>query len=355
MEIVRLPKLGKTIEHAIVTKIYIEKGGTVEKGDKLFEIEIDKASMDILSPIAGTMKNVFVETNQIIKINSPMALVADKNETVDEKLIAQLQSEVEIISQPKFQSEVSQQLLTGDGDINMSTKDLKLGSAIKLSRLQAITANKMVESKRTIPCFYLTLEVNATDLVAYREKVNIESSVKISYNDFIIKSLSESLVKFPLMTGQLYSNSEIVIAETIDIGFAAESANGLVVLVIRDADKKNIIKIAADSKLLIERAEKGQLTPADLEQGCFTVSNLGAFGVETFIPIVICGQCGILGIGQIADKCQTDGKNVVIQKMMSITLSVDHRIVNGSYAAGFLDFIKQYLQDVSNFENISKA
>ena len=112
--------------------------------------------------------------------------------------------------------------------------------------------------------------------------------------------------------------------------------------------KKNIRQISSDSKSLIEKARGNKLSPSDLEGGCITVSNLGAYGVDNFIPIVVPGQCSIFGIGRINDICVPDNGNMLIRKQMNITLSVDHKVVNGAYAAQFMDYIHKLLEDATN-------
>ena len=114
-------------------------------------------------------------------------------------------------------------------------------------------------------------------------------------------------------------------------------------------NKKNVRQIARDSQALIERAKNDKLDLSDLEGGCITVSNLGAFGIESFIPIVVPGQCSILGIGRITDTCVPDNGNILIRKLMNMTLSADHKVANGAYAAQFLDFVKKMLEDPKQF------
>jgi pyruvate dehydrogenase E2 component (dihydrolipoamide acetyltransferase) len=170
----------------------------------------------------------------------------------------------------------------------------------------------------------------------------------ISYNDFIIRAVAIGLQKFPIMTGQLAGNA-IKLPCTINIGLAVSTPGGLVVPVVKDAHKKNVKQIAADTKALIEKAQNEKLLLTDLEGACITVSNLGVFGIDSFIPIVIPGQCSILGIGRITDTCVPDNGNVIIRKLMSMTLSVDHKVANGAYAAQFLDFTRKLLEDTSTF------
>ena len=207
----------------------------------------------------------------------------------------------------------------------------------------------MVESKRGIPCFYLTVKADVTDLVELRTKLNTSSvqpgPAKISYNDFIIRAVAIGLRKFPIMTGQLVGDT-IKLADTINIGLAVSTPNGLVVPVVKDAHKMDLKQIVAAVKVLVEKAQNEKLLLTDMEGACITVSNLGAFGIESFIPVVIPGQCSILGIGRITD---TSIPKKGDRKLMSMTLSVDHKVANGDYAAQFLDFVRKLLEDASTF------
>ncbi|GAG71902.1 unnamed protein product, partial [marine sediment metagenome] len=223
--------------------------------------------------------------------------------------------------------------------------EVKLGETIPLNRIQKITAQKMLQSKREIPCFYLTVKADVTDIVELRTKLNKTSPskgrIKISYNDFIMRAVAIGLEKFPIMTGQLAGDT-IRLAEAIGIGLAITVPGGLVAPIVKDVNKKDVTQIARDSKVLIEKARSNKLSLTDLEGGCITVSNLGAFGIESFIPIVVPGQCSILGIGQITETCVPDNGNIITRKLMNMTLSVDHKVTNGAYAAQFLDSVERY-------------
>ena len=213
----------------------------------------------------------------------------------------------------------------------------------------------MLRSKQEIPCFYLNVRADVTDLVAYRAKLNQAGERRVSYNDFIIKAIAMGLEKFPIMTGQI-DGDDIKIAKSIGVGLAISTPEGLIAPIVKDPDKKTVAEIARYSRQLVERAKNNQLTLEDLEGGCITVSNLGAFGVDSFIPIVVPGQCSILGIGKITDICVPAGDTpdtLGVRKTMNMTLSVDHKVANGGYAAQFLDFVKKTLEDPANFEIVN--
>jgi pyruvate dehydrogenase E2 component (dihydrolipoamide acetyltransferase) len=222
-----------------------------------------------------------------------------------------------------------------------------LGTTVPVNRLQRITAERMLKSKQEIPCFYLTVKADVTALVGRRTELNAAGDVKVSYNDFIIKAVATALEKFPMMTGQLAGDA-IKLADAIHVGLAISVPDGLVAPLVKDVNKKDLKQVARDSQALVERARADKLDLSDLEGGCITVSNLGAFGIESFIPIVVPGQCTILGIGQIADTCVPDSGNILVRKLMNMTLSVDHKVANGAYAAQFLDYTRKLLEDPSS-------
>jgi pyruvate dehydrogenase E2 component (dihydrolipoamide acetyltransferase) len=396
---VRLPQLGQTMEEGTVVNCLIKLGDEVKKGDIIFEIETDKATIEMESPADGFVKHILVEVNQTLPVGTPLLVLGGKDEKVPQSFLDLLKGGAPVTSsadavvhpaaepvkaQPQVSKPVSRVMAsprarklaeelgvdltnlagTGPGgkiteeDIKKAaaskpapaavTAEIKLGETIPLNRLQKITAERMLKSKREIPCFYLTVKADVTNLVELRTKLNRTGSMKIAYNDFIMRTVAIGLQKFPLMTGQLAGDA-IKLANTINVGLAVSTPSGLIVPVVKDVHKKNVKQIAADTKALIEKAQDEKLLLTDLEGACITVSNLGAFGIESFIPIVIPGQCSILGIGRITDTCVPNNGSVMVRKLMNMTLSVDHKVANGAYAAQFLDFVRKLLEDVSTF------
>jgi pyruvate dehydrogenase E2 component (dihydrolipoamide acetyltransferase) len=401
---IRLPQLGETMDNGTIVSCLVKVGDQVKKGDIIFEIETDKATLEMESPADGFVKHILAELNQTLPVGTPIMILGDKDEKVSQSFINQLlgststgsvaeaapavepaKAEPEpskpagkIMASPRAKKlaeelGVDLETVTGTGpagkiieedvkaaatktrDEGRGTRDeqaeVKLGDTIPLNRLQRITAEKMLKSKQEIPCFYLMVRADVTDLVALRAKMSESGDVKVSYNDFIMKAVAIGLEKFPIMTGQLAGDS-IKLADAINIGLAITVPGGLIAPIVKDANKKDIKQIARDSQSLIERARNNKLAPSDLEGGCITVSNLGAFGIDNFIPIVVPGQCSILGIGRITDTCVPDGGNILVRKLMNMTLSVDHKVANGAYAAQFLDFIRKQLEDTSTYENL---
>ena len=390
---IKLPQLGQTMEEGTVVTCLTKVGEQVNKGDIIFEIETDKATLEMESPAEGFVKHIFVEAGQTLPVGDPLLVLGEKDEQVPQSFIDSLTAAAEpaaaaptpapaaVPTQPQAQpskkvkaspraKKLAKQLgvnietIAGTGpdgritedDIKKAAEstsqapapeDVKLGQTIPLNRLQKITAQKMLQSKHEIPCFYLTVKADVTELVALRTETNKTSDVKISYNDFIIRAVALGLEKYRIMTGQALGDN-IQLAGSINIGLAISVPDGLVAPILKDVNKKNLTQIARDSQALVEKARNNKLSPNDLAGGCITVSNLGAFGIESFIPIVVPGQCSILGIGQITDTCTPENGNIIVRKLMTMTLSVDHKVANGAYAAQFLDSVRQMLQDPEN-------
>ena len=398
---VRLPQLGETMDTGTVVSCLVKVGDEVKKGDVIFEIETDKATLEMESPAGGFVKHILAAVDQTLPVGAPLLVLGDKDEDVPQSFVdslaggapAEVQGPAEVVpaakaaeAEPlkpagrvmasprakKLAEELGVDLavLSGTGPGGKITEQdvqkaagakapkpiapaapalqAALGKIVPLNRLQKITAERMLKSKREIPCFYLTVRADVTGLVQLRTKLNAAGGVKLSYNDFIMKAVATGLEKFPIMTGQL-DGETIRLAETIGIGLAISVPDGLVAPIVKDVHRKDVRQIARDSQALVERARANKLAPTDLEGGCITVSNLGAFGIDNFIPIVVPGQCSILGIGQITDTCVPDNGNILVRKLMNMTLSVDHKVANGAYAAQFLDFVRKLLEDAKGF------
>jgi len=164
-------------------------------------------------------------------------------------------------------------------------------------------------------------------------------------------ALAKGMKQYPIMTGQL-GHDCIILSPTIDIGLAIAAGNGLVAPVVRDVGGKTLEQIAAAGRDLIARAKDNKLTADDLAGGCITISNLGGMGIDSFIPIVVPGQCSILGVGRIISTPMPSGKgDILIRKIMNLNLSVDHRIANGADAAQFLDYVKKQLEHPDELAN----
>ena len=367
-----LPQLGKSMQEGTVVHLCVEIGQEVAVGDVVFEIETDKATMEVESTEAGCVKAVLVEVGQTVPINTPVLVLGEP----DENVTAYLQNKIRhthdpagpaagapqkgVPAQVQFVAkEMGVDLATAgpaeairkvDAQLRKTAEPtdpaaIQLGRVIPLSRLQKVTAQKMVWSKQNIPCFYLNVRVNASRLIEFRSQWNaqVDEAAKISFNDLILRALTLAVQHYPIMTGTL-TDKHIQLSDSVDIGLAVSTDDGLVAPILKGCDRKSLAELSAASRELIERAKARKLDVSDLEGGCMTVSNLGGFGVDSFIPIVVPGHTSILGVGMIQDAVLPVDKTPAVEKIMNLTLSVDHKVVNGAEAAQFLDLVKKMLE-----------
>ncbi len=222
-----------------------------------------------------------------------------------------------------------------------------------LSRIQRLIGQRMLSSKQNKPCFYLALRADVTDLMASRHTLSKNLGVKVTSNAFFIRALALAATEYPLMVGRLVHlepqdslpTEVIQIAEHVNVGFAVNSAQGLVVPVIQQAENQSLAEIAGQEKQLTDRARSNKLTLADLEGETIALSNLGAFDIDTFLGIVPPPVSTILTAGKVIATAVPWNGHVIVRKMVSLSLAVDHRVVDGAYAARFLQSLAQKLED----------
>ncbi len=406
VRVVPLPQLGQTMEEGTLVNCLVSVGDEVHKGDVLFEIETDKATLEMESPADGFVKAIVAEVGQTLPIQAPLLILGPRDVDVSSDYIAAVRggtagaapapgkaepaaapaaaaSEAppvektapttpgRVFATPRAKlvaaelgvdlsgvTPAAQGLRIVEADVRQAVASgttppteagYRLGQRIPMNRLQRIVGEKMLLSKQTIPCFYLNIQVDMTAIVKLRERLNKGQEVKVSFNDFLIKAVALGLRHYPIMTGQLDGDA-IVLAPTIDVGLAIATPSGLVAPIVKNAADKSLREISVACKGLIERARADKLSLDDLTGGCITVSNLGGFGIDSFIPIVVPGQTSILGVGRIRDVCVPSDGNILVRKMMHLNLSVDHKVANGADAAQFLDFVKKTLEHTEGLE-----
>ncbi len=212
-----------------------------------------------------------------------------------------------------------------------------------LSAMRRVVANRMFESKRDIPHFYLMIEMDMTECMAYRAELNAPGDVKVSYNDILMKACA---MAFRDNRGMLaaWGGDKVVIKTQINIGLAVSIDDGLMVPVVKDVDRKTLAQISVESAELVKRARSKKLTPDEYEDGRLTISNLGMMDIDNFIPIVNPGEAAIMGVGRIKEKVVAIDGGIRVRNMMNVTLSADHRVVDGAVAATFLKQVKDLME-----------
>lgn len=404
---VPMPRLSDTMEEGKVLQWYKQVGDDVKKGELLAEIETDKAVMDLESVEEGTLLQLLVAAGGSAALGAPIALVGEESELGQEiaatALSATGSDEHEAgaavtdgsppttppATQPASKAETqgtagrikasplarrlaAEQGLdlatikgTGPGgrivkdDVEKAARDVVVAEdpaalpssseVASLSRMQATIVRRMLESKTTVPHFYLTLEVDMSAAKAMRAEVNAAWSKEehISFNDLVIRATAMSLMRHPDANGS-YQDGGFVYHKEANIGIAVAVPNGLLVPVLRNCDTKPLRQLTVEAKVLVERTREGKNRPGDLEGGTFTVSNLGMFGVRDFYAIVNPPQSAIIAVGGIEPRPVVRDGEIVVRDIMYLSISADHRILYGAPAAEFLRDLKDLLENPYN-------
>ena len=393
--IIEMPKLSDTMEEGIILKWRKKEGEEIKQGEVLVDIQSDKADMELEAYDSGVVKKIFVNEGIGAKVGEKIAIIAAQNEDISgllnetKKIVNEAEQKID--SGKKVETKQTQQkversgkfvasplakkiarenridlsFVNGSGpggriikqDIDeimragMGTVKFGKGDSVPLSLMRKTIARRLVESKIQAPHFYLTMKIKMDSAVKKREEFNSAKNTKISFNDLIIKAVSIGLKKHPQVNSS-WNFDSIFVNEEINIGVAVAIDDGLITPVVRDCDKKNILQISAEVKELAVRAKEKKLKPEEFQGNTFTISNLGMFEIENFTAIINPPDSAILAIGSIIDEAiVVDGK-IVVGKTMKVTLSSDHRVIDGAVGAQFLQTVKNNLED--EIENLLK-
>jgi pyruvate dehydrogenase E2 component (dihydrolipoamide acetyltransferase) len=215
---------------------------------------------------------------------------------------------------------------------------------IPLTRVQKLIGRRMLYSKLTKPCFYLESKADVTELMTIRPKLRKSLGVRITTNAFYIRALALAARQYPLATGR-FDDDGIRLADAINVGFAVNAPQGLVVPVVKNACDKALSEIAGEEQHLTDRARDNELTLEEMEGETVALSNLGAYGTDSFLGIVPPPASTILSVGNVlAEVVCRDGR-IAVRKMVSLSIAADHRVMDTLYAARFLNSIRERLQD----------
>jgi pyruvate dehydrogenase E2 component (dihydrolipoamide acetyltransferase) len=202
----------------------------------------------------------------------------------------------------------------------------------------------MVESLRSTAPVTLTSVIDATKLVVLREQLKVRGEPAPSFTDLFVKLAAMALLEHPILASR-WTDAGIALSERIDIGIAVDTDAGLLVPVVRDVPTLALGELAARSRELIDRARGGTLSVSEMRGGCFTVTNLGAYGVDAFTPIINPPECAVLGVGRIAHQPVMDGDRIIGRDLVTLSLTFDHRIVDGGPAARFLQTLARCIEN----------
>ena len=216
----------------------------------------------------------------------------------------------------------------------------RVREVIPLTGIRKTTAERLSQSFRTAPHSTVSMDVDMT------QARRLHEDLQVSYTDILVKAVAEALKEHSIVNSSL-GGEQIKVYEDVNVGVAVATEKGLVVPVVHNADKLSLKDISSTVKVLVEKAREGKLTKEDLTGGTFTVTNLGMFGVDFFIPIINPPETAILGVGRVAEKPVIMNKAIEARPIMNLSLAYDHRVVDGAPAAQFLRRVKQLLETPS--------
>lgn len=240
-------------------------------------------------------------------------------------------------------SETPQSAALPAGTVSEDTKDHSLKGEIPFSGMRKIIADKMQDSLLTMAQASHRITVDMSEAIHLREQLKA-CDVKVSYNDIVIRCVAKALSEHPIMNSTM-GDTSILLKKDINVGIAVATENGLLVPVIKHTDQKSLPEISSAGKDLAARTKSGTLLPDEMSEGTFTVTNLGMFGIESFTAIINKPEAGILAVGKMEKRPAVKDDQIVIRPLMQLSLTYDHRIVDGAPAAVFLSRIKQLLEN----------
>ncbi len=216
---------------------------------------------------------------------------------------------------------------------------------VEVSNMRQVIAQRLTESKQNVPHFYLTVDCQVDKLISLKNEINsADENNKVTINDLIIKAVAFSMKKFPDINSSWIDN-KILKYSNVDISIAVALEDGLITPIVKNADKKGILSISKEVKDLVSRARSGKLKPEEFQGGGFTISNLGMFGIKAFSAIINPPQSCIMAVGASKKQPIVMNEKIEIAEIMTVTLSVDHRTVDGALGAKFLNTFKHYIEN----------
>lgn len=407
-EFVVMPKLGFDMNEGVLVSWSKGAGDAVKNGEVIAEIESDKATLELEAQVSGTLLKLIAQEGDVVPIGGHLAIIGQEGEDISAMAepgvvaeespsaleatqtapSAQLPSEVSIeegtadLDYPGGvkASPVARRLaqeqgvdlsnLNGSGpggrivraDVEEFVKKGVPAPAISegqvpvaagvesrevpTTRLRLAIGKRMVQSKTTVPHFYVTTEVDMAPALALRKEINalLPDEKKVTVNDMIVKAAALTLRKYPNLNAS-FAGDKVILHGEINVGSAVAIEGGLLTVVQKNTDMSPIAQVAEDNKAMIGRARAGKSRPSDFESGTFTISNLGAFEVDHFIAIINPPEAAILAVGTAQQVPVVVDGELTVGWRMKATISADHRVTDGAEAAEFMQQFKACLEE----------
>ena len=343
-----VPVLGESVVEATVSKWIKKKGDYVEVDDPIVELETDKVTLEVPASITGILENTVVSEGDTVEVGALLGTIIagekqDKKEKVSEEVeVKDVEKEKPITNklEVKSNNQVTENIRNED--------NVNLEERIPMSRLRQAIARRLKEAQNTAAMLTTYNEVDMSALMEmrknYQESFEKKNGVRLGYMSFFVKASIDALSEFPAVNAEIDGN-DIIYKNYYNIGVAVGTSQGLVVPVLKNADKMSFGETEATIAEFGKRAKEGNLAMSDMAGGTFTISNGGVYGSLMSSPILNPPQSGILGMHKIQKRPVAIGDNIEIRPMMYLALSYDHRIIDGREAVSFLVRIKEIIED----------
>ena len=402
---IEMPSLSPTMTEGKIVKWLKKVGDKVSSGEAIAEVETDKSNLEIESYEDGTLAKIVVGENQMAKVGAPIAFIAGKGgkaaAAAPKAEAPKAAAPAATPAAPKAEAPraaapagskggrvrasplakrmakdrgIDLSAMQGSGPLGRVVKrDIEQALAqgtpakqaqaaqgkpsraaaaapgvrpepqvVPISSMRRVIAQRMNEVKPGVPHFYLTVDVEMDAAMKIREEAKALES-KVSVNDIIVKAAAIALKRYPKINVSLQGDHILQFA-TADVGIAVALEEGLITPIIRDADQKGLSAISAESRELAERARKRALKPDEYTGGSLTVSNLGMYGIDQFVAVINPPQAAILAVGTVSDKPVVRDGQILVRKILTVTLSCDHRVIDGAIGAEYLREFKALLE-----------
>lgn len=388
-----MPALSPTMKEGKLIRWIKNEGDEISSGDVIAEVETDKATMEVEAVDEGKLVKILVQGGTPnVAVNTAIGIILEEGETeevLDQEQESDTDKKVDIENNSKPAEEEIKphevyskkdrviatplaKKIAADKKIDISTvhgtgprgrvvKDdvLKVVSSsvsdgsvqspaqqdsIEISPMRRVIADRLVESKRNIPHFYLKTDCIIDKLLELRVQFNEKLEEKITINDFIVKASAIAISKVPELK-MSWDGDRMIKNNSVDISVAVAIPDGLITPIVKNADLKSISEISSEVKLLVEKAKSNSLKPGEFQGGCFTISNLGMYGITEFSAIINPPQSAILAVGAARKLPVVIDEEIKIKTVMKLTLSCDHRVVDGAIGAKFLKQLKNLIEE----------
>ena len=403
IHVITMPRLSDTMEEGTVASWFKKVGDSVEEGEILAEIETDKATMEFESFYSGTLLHIGLNEGDSAKVDSLLAVIGPSGTDISSILenptpIIDSNKEVSIVQEeaPQPTSEAPKIIeketvsngkrifisplarkLANDKNIDISkilgtgengriiksdvenfkepivkspvssfveSSELQDFKEVNHSQMRKVIAKRLSESKFSAPHYYLNIKLDMSETIAFRKQCNSIPNTKISFNDIIIKACAVALKNSPSVNSQWFDD-KIRYNNFVNVGVAVGVEDGLIVPVLKNADKMTVAEISKSVKDMASLARDKKLTPEMMQGSTFTISNLGMFGIESFTSIINSPNSVILSVGAIIQEPVVKDDEIVVGNTMKLTLACDHRVVDGLTGAKFLQVLKPLIEN----------